>query len=215
MQQNYLDLSAWKRRRHHDFFLNFDNPFFNICADVDITEFLAFTRNQQVPFFLASLFLSCKAANGIAEFRYRLRGDKVLVHDVIHAGSTVLNEDETFGFCYFDYSPNFGDFLPAAESRLAEYHASDTKLNPKDDRDDMLHYSVIPWVSFSSFSHARRFGTRDSVPRIVFGKYRKESDAVKLPVSVEVHHALMDGLHVGRFFSAFQEHLNKPETSLG
>ena len=126
----------------------------------------------------------------------------------------MLNEDETFGFCYFEYKPNFSEFLPAAEASLAEYHASHTKMNPKDDRDDMLHYSVIPWVSFSSFSHARRFGTHDSVPKIVFGKYREEFDTVQLPVSVEVHHALMDGLHVGRFFAAFQKHLNEPEVSL-
>jgi chloramphenicol O-acetyltransferase len=29
-----------------------------------------------------------------------------------------------------------------------------------------------------------------------------------MPVSVEVHHALMDGLHVSRFFDRFQTGLN-------
>jgi len=29
-----------------------------------------------------------------------------------------------------------------------------------------------------------------------------------MPVSVEVHHALVDGLHVGRFHAAFQRRLD-------
>jgi chloramphenicol O-acetyltransferase type A len=31
-----------------------------------------------------------------------------------------------------------------------------------------------------------------------------------MPVSVEVHHALVDGLHVGRFYEAFQRGLDRP-----
>ena len=33
-----------------------------------------------------------------------------------------------------------------------------------------------------------------------------------MPISVEVHHALMDGLHVGRFFSQLEEALADPLT---
>jgi chloramphenicol O-acetyltransferase type A len=32
---------------------------------------------------------------------------------------------------------------------------------------------------------------------------------------VEVHHALMDGLHVGRFLNRFEEMLAEPEAYLG
>jgi chloramphenicol O-acetyltransferase type A len=36
-----------------------------------------------------------------------------------------------------------------------------------------------------------------------------------MPVSVEVHHALMDGLHVGRYFESFQSHLLGCDKLLG
>ena len=73
---------------------------------------------------------------------------------------------------------------------------------------------MIPWISFTSFAHARKPGKEDSVPKIVFGKYTQKNDLTKTPVSVEVHHSLMDGIHVGKFFELFQVYLNSPEMYL-
>jgi chloramphenicol O-acetyltransferase type A len=42
----------------------------------------------------------------------------------------------------------------------------------------------------------------------------RENERDFLPISVEVHHALMDGLHVGRYLSSFEEALMKPEAYL-
>jgi chloramphenicol O-acetyltransferase len=36
-----------------------------------------------------------------------------------------------------------------------------------------------------------------------------------MPVSVEAHHALMDGLHAGRFFERLQRHCSDPRAALG
>jgi chloramphenicol O-acetyltransferase type A len=35
-----------------------------------------------------------------------------------------------------------------------------------------------------------------------------------MPVSVEVHHALMDGLHVGRYFERLEGYLSDPRSAL-
>ena len=51
-------------------------------------------------------------------------------------------------------------------------------------------------------------------PRIAFGRFVKENDRTLLPFSVEVHHALMDGLHVGRYVNRLQEVLSDPEKYL-
>ena len=78
------------------------------------------------------------------------------------------------------------------------------KLEPADHRDDLIHFSVLPWISFTSVSHARRLGTNDSVPKIMFGKHYEAGERRRMPVSIEAHHSLVDGLHVGRFFARFQ-----------
>jgi chloramphenicol O-acetyltransferase type A len=78
-------------------------------------------------------------------------------------------------------------------------------------RDDVIYHTSLPWVSFTSFAHARNKGRGESIPRIVFGKFSREGDRLLMPFSVEVHHALMDGLHVGRYLSRMEEGLADPE----
>ncbi len=206
-----LDLEGWKRRQHFEFFRHYEKPWFNICADVDVTALVARCAEPAGPsFFLASLWLSLEAANGVEELRYRLRDDQVVVYPVIHGGSTVLMPDETFAFAYFDHHPSFAAFAAAAAPVLDQVKNGPGGLRPEPERDDLIHDSVIPWVAFSSFSHARIRTQNVSVPKIVFGKHRRVGDRRLLPVSVEVHHALVDGIHVGRFYQRFEELAARP-----
>lgn len=213
---NFLDLEKWHRHEHFAFFRDFDNPYFNVTVPVDVTALMRLVRSREgVSSFLSYLFLSLKAANAVEEFRYRIRGDRVLVHGTIHGGSTILLKDERFAFGYFDYFEDFERFHTEASEEIAKIHAGDGRLAPRADTDDLIHYSVLPWMAFTSFSHARNWGQEDSVPKIVFGKHYEDGESIKMPVSVEVHHALMDGLHVGRFFEHFERDLAHPEEVLG
>ncbi len=201
----WLDLEGWERREHYELFLPYDNPYFNVCADVDVTALKRVCDAVGGPsFFLASLWLSTRAANAVEPLRYRLQELGVWVYDHIHFGSTVLRPDRTFAFAYFEDHEVFGAFLPAAQAVVERIRNEREPLDPGPDRDDLIHYSVLPWVSFTSFSHARRWGTDDSVPKIVFGAFRESGGRWAMPVSVEVHHALVDGLHVGEYYRGFQ-----------
>lgn len=204
-----LDIDNWHRRHHFEFFKDYDLPFFNLCADVDVSNLYEWSKEAGGPsFFLASFYLSLRAANEIEPFRYRLSGDSVVVHDVIHGGSTILRQDETFGFAYFDFDPSYVQFEVGGLEILEQARTASGPLLDRPDRDDLIYYSVIPWVHFTGFTHAQKLGARDSIPKIVFGKHSEKAGARLMPVSVEVHHALMDGLDVGRFYGRFQELLD-------
>jgi chloramphenicol O-acetyltransferase type A len=207
MKRGYLDLERWPRRPHFDFYRAFHRPFFNISTDVRVSALHRRTRDEGGPsFFLATLFACVRAANDTEEFRYRIRGDGVWVHDQIHIGSTVLRDDETFGFAYFAHADSFADFQASGREEI-ERVAHDSGLDPRDDRDDLLHTSVLPWLRFTSFMHARRTDAPDSVPKIVFGRHFQRGRDRWLPLSVEVHHALVDGLHIARFVERFEAQL--------
>lgn len=210
----YLNIDNWNRKNQFYFFKDYDNPFFNICANVDVSRLVNYTKVNNISYFKSVLYLSLRSANRIEEFRYRMREDKVIIHKIIHCGSTILNEDETFSFCYFDYHESFKEFTDSTAQKLEKHKVDSSALDPQDDRDDLIHYSVIPWISFTSFSHARKSKSGDSIPKIVFGKYFTEKDRTKMPISIQVHHALMDGIHVGKFLSSFQSYLNSPEINL-
>jgi chloramphenicol O-acetyltransferase type A len=212
---SYLDLQNWPRREHFSFFRDYEQPFFNLCAPVEVTPLLEFTRREKLSFFLAYHYLSTKAANELEPFRYRLRGERVLVHDIVHAGTIILLEDERFTFAYFDYDTDFTRYHAQAQEVMANIRAGDGNLRPHTATDDLIHHSALPWVSFTAFSHARRRDRDDSVPKVVFGKVTTEQGRALMPLSVEVHHSLMDGLHVGRFFELFAAYCAAPEEALG
>lgn len=204
---NYLDIETWSRRDHYRRIRDFEKPFFNVATQVDVTPVFERCRGPEGPsFFLATLYLSLKAANATEQLRYRIRGDRVRVHDVIHAGSTILRDNETFCVGYFDYSPDFRLFQQQGLKVLGVARTGGI-LEPRREKDDVIHYSIIPWISFTSVSHPRPGGGEDSIPKIVFGKHFAEGSTRRMPVSVEVHHSLVDGLHVGRFLDRFQNEL--------
>lgn len=205
-----LDTDKWNRKDQFEFFRSYDNPFFNICSEVDVTLLYEFATKNKLSFFIVSLYLSLKAANEIEEFRMRILNDEVVIYDHVNAGSTVLNEDDTFSFCYFDYDTEPSSFYDSADSLLKKSRGERSGLDPRDNELNMIHYSIIPWISFTSMSHPRKFNTDDSIPKIVFGRYHRNNGKLMMPVSVEVHHSLVDGLHVGNYLNLLQELFNNP-----
>jgi chloramphenicol O-acetyltransferase type A len=207
----YLDVSNWPRRELFEFFSGFDKPYFNICTQLDVTNLLALLRGRpDVSVSLAYHYFALRAANEIEPFRYRLRKGKVFVHDVIHGGTTVMMPSENFTLAYFDYDENFDTFMTSAAAAVRDVLGGDGAFKPSSS-DDRVHFTTLPWVSFTSFSHARNWGREDSIPKIAFGKFVRENQRTLLPFSVEVHHALMDGLHVARYVNLMEEVLAKPE----
>jgi len=207
---HYLDLDAWPRRSQFEFYRDFDNPFFNVCVDVDVRTLKHWCGERGASFFLASLYASQRATEAVPNFRYRLEGNQVRVQDRCVPGSTVLRDNETFGFGYFQPADTFDAFAEIGQEVIADVK-SGNDLEDRPDDGDVIHYSVLPWLSFTSFSHARDWGTEDSVPKIVFGKYEARNGTLMMPVSIAVHHALMDGLHVGRYVEHMSRICKNPE----
>ncbi len=210
----YLDIENWARRDLFEFFRSYERPHFNVCTRLDITSLLDLLRERPgVSVSLAYLYFALRVANEIEPFHYRLKEGRVVVHDVINGGTTVLLPNESFSYAYFDYHVNFETFFLGAAKSIESVQAEGL-LKPTM-RDDLIYFTVLPWVSFTSFAHARTPGRGESVPRIAFGKFTVENERTLLPISVEVHHALMDGLHVGRFLNGLEEALRKPEDYMG
>jgi chloramphenicol O-acetyltransferase type A len=202
-----VDISTWERRSTYEFFLDYEDPYFNIAANLDVTALYRFCKTNNVAFSLAILFVSLQSANEIREFRLRMLGEKVVEFDRIEATQTILNDDETFSFCYFEFKNDIVEFDRYGKLARDKYKMLKT-FDVETDRVDLIYYSAIPWVSFTSFKHASRHNNRQTVPRMVFGKIFDEGEKKKMPFSVEVHHALVDGIHVGRLFNLFQTKLD-------
>lgn len=199
------------RRKHFAFFRNMDQPHFNIVANVDITTFLGTVKAQPLPFTPAMVYLLARAANEIAVFRWRIRGQEVVEHPSVHPSFTVSTDvSDVFSFCTVDYHPSAPVFLADALATM-ERMKTYPDFEDEPDRDDFLFMSAIPWISFTGLTHAMHYSPVDAVPRISWGKYFAQGDRQLMPLAVQAHHALVDGSDMGKYFTRVQALLDAPD----
>lgn len=203
-----INMEQWNRKEHFLFFSQFEEPFFGVTVNIDCTAAYKTAKEKGNSFFLYYLFRALKTANEIENFRYRIIDKQVYLFDSINASPTINRPNGTFGFAYMDYDQNENDFYTNARKEIDRVRQSD-ELMPAVSGENVVHFSAIPWIDFTALSHARRFSFADSSPKISFGKVT-ENDGVKtMPVSIHVHHGLVDGYQVGVFVAKFQELMNE------
>jgi len=201
-----LDLDTWNRKAHFEFFRTFEEPFHGVCVTIDCTEAYRFAKARGISVFLHYLYRSLSAAQKIEPFRQRIAGNDVVVYDQIDAGSTIARANGTFGYGHILYHEDLAMFLEGA-NRVVERVRAGNDLT-RTAADNIIRYSALPWIDFTSLSHARMFSFANSCPSVSFGKMTESAGKRSMPVSIHVHHALVDGLHVGQYIDCFQELMN-------
>ena len=214
VRMRIIDLQTWRRREHFQLFKTWDHPHFSMCANVDLSAFYPYVKEHNISISVAIVYLITRTANAIPEFKYRIRPEAVVEHELVHPSTTILARDDLFTFCWFDYCESFPAFYASAVESI-----STAKMHPMLEnipgRDDFLYMTAIPWVSFTSFIHPMHLRPPDSVPRFAWGKFFQDGEHLLMPLGVQAHHALMDGFHMGRFYSIIQEHFHEPARVLG
>ncbi len=192
-----IDMNQDPRKEHYAYFKTFRDPSVGMTVPCDITP-LAKKR----PFFLHLLYCATQAANTVTELRRRIIGEQVVEYDCCPCSHTVALPDGTYCYCELDCNMSLGEFLPYAQEQVRR-----VKENPsiEEHEPERLYFiSSAPWVSFSGI----KLPVADpplSNPQITFGKAYWQGGKYLLPVSLTVHHALCDGIHMARFYEKFQE----------
>ncbi len=238
----YLDINHWPRRAAFEHFRVFEQPFFSLCTRVDVAPLKAALAQRPEP---GGLSLAChhaalRLANEHPAFRLRLDGHgdvaRVRIHSRVDASTTVLRDDDSFGFAHLRWQPGFAAFRRQGARAMQAVRAGPPGFDepvpdPADPADPagqddpaeadaaLMYFTTLPWVHFSSFTHARPAAgadpDTDSIPRIAFGRIDADGPRHWLPVALDVHHALMDGVHAGRYVQALEAALAAPEPWLG
>lgn len=205
-----LNIDKWNRKEHFNFFNQFDEPYFGIVVDIECSRAYKYCKEQEYSFFHYYLYQAIKTANIIESFRYRIENEQVFIYDKVHATSTIGRDDHTFAFSYIPYVDTFEEFSFLAQIEIMNIRNSvGLGINENTSRNDVIHFSPLPWLHYKGVTHSRNFKYKESVPKITFGKYQHSNKNLLMPVSVNVHHALMDGYHVAQYFELFQELMNE------
>lgn len=202
-----IDLSSWKRREHFEFFRKSDLPFYNINVNLNIEGLREFANNNSISFNTVMLYLTVKAMNRIENFRYRLRGEQVILHDTLHPSfAHIKSGDDLFGMITVEYTGTLKDFAENVQNAINETtsYFDFTKMKG---RDDFVFISPLPWISFTGVDHTISLRKEDAIPRVSWGKYFKSNNEMMLPYNVQVNHMFVDGVHVGRFFEVLENEI--------
>jgi chloramphenicol O-acetyltransferase type A len=207
-----LDIANWPRKEHFHFFRQFEEPFFGATVEIDCTTAYENSKKLGSSFFIYYLHKTLVAVNTIESFRYRISEDKIYINERIDASATIGRADGTFGFSLIEYDLSFAVFKQNALTEIERIQKSTGLFTRTFETDNVIHFSAIPWVNFTSLSHARTYSIPDSCPKISFGKMIvSENGKRTMPMSVHVHHGLMDGMHLGQFVDYFQEIMNESQ----
>lgn len=202
-----LDIDNWNRKDHFNFFKQLEEPFFGVCVTIDCTIAYQKSKKENSSFFISYLHKALKAVNSVECFRYRISKEDIIVYEQIDASSTIGRPDGTFGFSNIKFHPNFQKFNLIAKKEI-ERVQNNSGLEVAVAGEHVIHFSALPWLDFTSFSHARSFSFADSAPKISIGKMTETNGKKSFSVSIHVHHGLVDGFHVGQFVEKFQELMN-------
>jgi len=205
-----IDVQNWCRREYYEHFGKCDAPYFGVTVNVDCSVAYETCKRLGFSFFVYYTFESIKAINKIENFRYRIIDQDIWLFDSLHASTTVGRVDGSFGFALFEYVDDFQKFQKNAEAQIVEVQKTlGLRVNDDAKRLDVIHYTTLPWFSFTSFRHETNHSGKESIPKIAFGKFFEHNQKKWLPMSVNANHGLVDGYHIGKYLELFQEGLNK------
>jgi len=199
-----VEFSDEHQQKHFDFFRSMNHPHFSVSANVEIGGWLDMARQHGLKTTPAIVHLLARVANEIPQLRQRIRDDQIVEHDTVHPTFSVATDvSDAFSFCHVEFSLDLEDFV-----RRTVVEMESMRTNPvfedEPGRDDYLFMSALPWIAFTSVQHAMRYHPHDSVPRISWGKFFEADGRTMMPLSLQAHHALVDGVHAGRFFEGVE-----------
>ncbi|PWN71637.1 chloramphenicol acetyltransferase [Chryseobacterium phosphatilyticum] len=205
-----VDIGQWNRKEHFEFFSKMASPYLGFTTEVDCTKAYQTAKEQGYSFFAYYYHKSMVAVNTVDELKLRIIDGQVVLFDTVHAGSTIGRPDGTFGFSFTHFSKDFEVFNAELQKEIKEVHAtSGLRLSNERLGKDHIRHTTIPWNSFSAILHPTDFNNGESVPKISFGKFNIREGKKYLPVSIEAHHGLADGIHLAKYLEEFQKQLDQ------
>ncbi len=196
-----LVLGEWRGADQFRFFRGYERPHYAITARLDVSRLMAGTPRP--PVFRTCLWAIGAGLHAVPELRMRFDGDRVTLYDRIELSPTIATEGGDFRYTYIPWSPDRAAFDAEAARLIAEVRAGQPLNANTGEREAVAYLSCLPWLDYTALDNALPHA-RDCIPRVSWGRIVKTVDGHDMAATIQVHHALVHGAHVGQFFAATQ-----------
>lgn len=204
MSETLVDLDTWPRAAQFAWFRAYERPHYATTSRLDVSHLMDVAKPTGVSVYRACLYAIGTGLHAVPELLMRFRGDMVVAHAAIKLSMTVPTPKGSFNYAYVPYAADFSDFDEQAAILIAEAAMRDSLGANDEDKDDVAYLSCMPWLDYTSINNAMPHKD-DCIPRVSWGKIVQEPDGRWcMSMTLEVHHALVDGAQVGAYFAATQ-----------
>ena len=167
-ESRIIDMASYKRLKLYQYFKNFEVPFTSFTVNVDITDFYAIRKKNNLRFFSSLCLIIARSANQVPEFRHRIVEDELIEFLYVYPSITVLDNDNTLCFANGSFSDNFWLDYEVLNSSIDRAEQG-LDQNEESESSHQIFMRNIPWMSFTSATHPF-FSKNQSIQIFTTGK---------------------------------------------
>lgn len=225
-----IDLDTYKRKAHLEYFMSMTSCQTGLTANVDVTLLRDFCKKEGCSFFLAFMHIVALSADSIPQFRQRLhrvtkeerkcpehskaptegpfKDLEIREYEESPTSNTESSKDDMYCYCTNFHHMPWKDYISEATRRQAEARNNGT-LDEDPEIEAFYFPTCVPWIHYTDCIHP--WGDCfDSNPRFSWGRFEEDfKGRLMMPVTVRVHHGLVDGLQIAKFYENLDANIQK------
>ena len=201
-----IDMDSWERKEYFEHYYKNVRCTYSITTNVDITEIYNQTKEHHLRLYPTLIWWMANAVTHFEFLRFNYdEYENVGYYDTVNPSFTYMPpQSDKFNVLWCKYNHCFQDFYLNCVEIMDNFDKS--RMFPINDMPkNCFDISSIPWIEFTSFNLNVYTDGTHLAPIFTTGKLIKDTGKIKIPVSLQVHHSVCDGYHVGQCFTYLQK----------
>ena len=193
------------RAEAFDLWMTSPMPMVTLVKTMDVSRMRKVSRKTGVKFTALMCWCLGKAASSIAEFYLLPQDGKLFQYDKLAINVIVQNCKGGISSCDIPFSDDIRQF----NADYVEYTSAASMSGISTSLEDCMTIGTSALLQTELDSIVNQYSGRYNNPFVVWGRYHKGMLRTTLPVSLQFHHAQMDGEHACRFLQNVQEKIDR------
>lgn len=206
MEFNLIDIKKWERKEYFEHYTKNVSCTYSLTTDIDVTLLLEQVKHNCLMLYPVLIYMLSKIINQHQEFRTCLDDQGKLGYwEKMNPSYTVFHDDnQTFSELWSEYSDDFMVFYRNYITDVNCYGEKHGLIGKPKMPANVFNISCLPWINFTSFNLNLAKGYDYLLPIFTWGKFVEKDDKVLMPLSIQAHHGVCDGFHIGRLVCELQ-----------
>ena len=200
-----IDPKETNRKEAFEHWMSSPMPMVTLMKTIDVSRLRKVSRKQGIKFTALLCWCICKAASSIEEFFLLSEPGHLYRYDKLAVNVIVLNDKGGITSCDVPYSEDIRQFN-ADYLKVTSLAAKTCKSTSLEDA-MIIGTSALPQTELDCI--VNQYSGRWNNPFLAWGRYRKGLFKTTVPISLQFHHAQMDGMQACRFLDNLQHEINQ------